>query len=112
MTRVNDMREDDIDGVLENVVYNELMYRYGDVSVCSVGRYEVDFVADPMGKPSYFQVCTSINDESVRSREMRPLMMIQDNYPKTIITYERFILDDIDGVRTVTLMDWLKESIE
>ena len=43
---------------------------------------------------------------------MRPLMMIQDNYPKTIITYERFILDDIDGVRTVTLMDWLKESIE
>lgn len=109
---LNAMREDDIDGVLENVVYNELVYRYGDVSVCSVGRYEVDFVADPMGKPSYFQVCTSINDEPTRNREMRPLKMIQDNYPKTIITYERFILDDIDGVKVVALMDWLKEGIE
>lgn len=109
---LNALREDDIDGILENVVYNELMYRYGDVCICSVGRYEVDFVTDPMGRPSYYQVCTSINDESTRNRELRPLRMIEDNYPKTIITYDRFILGDIDGIKVINLMDWLKEGIE
>lgn len=105
-------REDDIDGILENIVYNELMYRYGNACVCAVGRYEVDFMVDPLGKPSYFQVCTNIGDESTRERELRPLRALPDNYPKTVITYDRFILDDIDGIRIVTILDWLLEWSE
>lgn len=102
-------REDDMDGILENVVYNELIYRYGDVCVCSVGRYEVDFMVDPLHRPSYFQVCMDIKDESTRERELRPLRAISDNYPKTVITYDRFMLDDVDGIRIVNIIDWLKE---
>ena len=98
-----------MDGILKNVVYNELIYRYGDVCVCSVGRYEVDFMVDPLHRPSYFQVCMDIKDESTRERELRPLRAISDNYPKTVITYDRFMLDDIDGIRIVNIIDWLKE---
>ena len=103
-------REEDMDGVMENVVYNELMYRFGNACVCAVGRHEVDFMVDPLGKPSYYQVCMSLNDESTRERELRPLKAIPDNYPKTVITYDRFMLDDIDGIRVVSILDWLKES--
>lgn len=102
---------DDLDGIMENVVYNELVYRFGDVAVCDVGRYEVDFVADPMGTPSYYQVSVSILDPAARERELRPLRAIGDNYPKTVITYDRFPMTDIDGIRIVSLADWLMEDV-
>ena len=107
---VSAYRPDDIDGILENVVYNELNYRYNDVAILSVGGYEVDFVCDFTQKPKYFQVCYSLNSESTLNREVRPLSLIEDNYPKTIITYERYPLDDIDGIRVVNVIDWLLEN--
>jgi len=51
----------------------------------------------------------NISDEDTREREVRPLRAIPDNYPKTVITYDRFILDDIGGIRIVCITDWLKE---
>lgn len=101
----------DLDGIMENVVYNELAYRYGEVAVCSVGQYEVDFIADPMGSPSYYQVSVSITDPATRERELRPLRAIGDNYPKTVITYDRLPVNDIDGIRVVSLLDWLLEGM-
>ncbi len=101
---------DDLDGILENLVYNELRSRHGNVAVCDVGQYEVDFIADPTGTPSYYQVCMNISDPATREREVRPLKALDDNYPKTIITYDRFPTDDIGGIRVVCLKDWLLEG--
>ena len=67
-------------------------------------------MADSEGTPLYYQVCLSIWDESTRERELRPLRSVDDNYPKTIITYDRFPLKDIDGIRIVSLREWLTES--
>ena len=102
-------RQDNIDGLLENVVYNELVYRYGEVCTCSVGDMEVDFIVDPLGDPEYFQVTMNLSDSKTLEREIRPLRELDNNYPKTIIVYDRYPLDDIDGVRIVNLMDWLLE---
>ena len=102
-------RQDNIDGLLENVVYNELVYRYGEVCTCSVGDMEVDFIVDPLGDPEYFQVTMNLSDPKTLEREIRPLRELDNNYPKTIIVYDRYPLDDIDGVRIVNLMDWLLE---
>lgn len=55
----------DLDGIVENIVYNELLYRFGDVSVYDAGPYEVDFVADRMGKPSYYQVSLGVMNPAV-----------------------------------------------
>lgn len=101
---------DDLDGLLENAVYNELTYRYRDVAVCAVGRHEVDFIADPMGSPSYYQVTLSILDPQVREREIRALKELDDNYPKTVITYDSYPVSDIDGIRVVNVIDWMLES--
>ena len=102
--------ETDLDGMLENIVFNELTFRYGRASVCSVGDLEIDFMVDSEGTPSYYQVCLSILDESTRERELRPLRSVKDNYPKTIVTYDRFPLKDIDGIRVISLLEWLTES--
>lgn len=101
---------EDLDGIVENIVYQELRYRYGHVAVLSVDNLEVDFVSDPIHSPMYWQVSLNIGDANTRERELRSLEAIPDNYPKTIITYDRFPMDDIDGIRVVQLRDWLMEG--
>ena len=101
---------EDLDGIMENVVYQELRYRYGDVAVMSVDNLEVDFVSDPIHSPMYWQVCLNIGDAHTRERELRSLRAIPDNYPKTVITYDRFPMDDIEGIRIVQLKDWLLQG--
>jgi len=103
-------RPEDIDGLLENIVYNELIYRYREVCICSVDDLEVDFLADPKGWPKYFQVCTSLADPQTLEREIRPLRELKNSYPKTIIIYEKYPLDEIEGIRVVNIMDWLLED--
>ena len=75
--------------------------------MCDIGGLEVDFVADPMGRPSYYQVCLDMSDSATVEREVRSLKALDDNYPKTIVTYDRYVLDDIDGIRVVGIVDWL-----
>lgn len=103
-------RPDDIDGILENVVYNELRFRYGDVAVGSVGNKEIDFIADPNGKPSYYQVSVNITDATTRDRELSSLIAVHDNHPKTIITMDRYPAREIDGVHIMNVIDWLMEK--
>ena len=100
-------RWEDMDGLLENIVYNELRFRYPEVAVCRTGEHEIDFIADPRGKPSYYQVSLNISDPKTLEREIRPLKDVRDNYPKYIITYDRYLLDDIDGIHVVQIVDWL-----
>ena len=64
---------------------------------------------DAEGRQSYYQVSMSISDAVTRERELRPLRMITDNYPKTVITYDRFPMTDIDGIRVVNIIDFLTE---
>lgn len=104
------MREGEMAGLIENVVFSELMYRYGEVATYDVDGKEIDFIADPKNRPRYFQVCMSIADDATRERELKPLKALGDNYPKTVITLERFPSDDIDGIRIVSLTDWMRED--
>ncbi len=100
-------RPEDMDGILENLVYCELRFRSHEVAVCAMGDSEIDFVTDPRSTPAYYQVCMSLADPATLEREIRPLKAIKDSYSKTIVTYDRYMLDDIDGIRIVSIGDWL-----
>lgn len=100
-------KENDYDGILENIVFNELLYRYKEVATYDVDGMEVDFVTEPNGSPSYYQVCMSIANKETRERELAPLRTLKDNFPKYVITFERFITDEIDGIKIVQIVDWL-----
>lgn len=98
----------DLDGVLENIVFMELLYRYGNAAVMNVDGKEVDFVSfDTEGDPMYYQVSVSILDPETLKRELAPLRAIRDNYPKTVVTLDRYPYDNIDGIRIMNAIDML-----
>ena len=95
---------------LENVVFLELLRRGYEVSIGKVGTTEIDFVARKNDNVYYYQVTASMVEESTFEREMAPLRNINDNYPKTIITLDRFTLGNYEGIQVVNAIDWLLDK--
>lgn len=95
---------------LENVVFLELLRRGYEVSVGKVGATEIDFVARKNDNVYYYQVTASMVEESTFEREMAPLRNINDNYPKTVITLDRFTLGNYEGIQVVNAIDWLLDK--
>ncbi|MEI7902041.1 MAG: ATP-binding protein [bacterium] len=102
-------RDGDISGIMENLVYVELRRRGYRVSVGQWGTQEIDFVAEKNGTPHYFQVTLHLDAQAVVLRETAPLLAINDNHPKTIITLDRMHGDSVDGIKVTSLLDFLSE---
>lgn len=93
--------------ILENVVYLELLRRGYDVYVGKLDEFEVDFVAQNSKGITYFQVALSVRDEKTLQRELRPLQMIKDHYPKALLTMDEDPETHYDGIRRINARDWL-----
>ena len=78
-----------IQGILENIVYWELVRRGFDVNIGKTGDKEIDFVANISGKTEYYQVAYLLADESTINREFSALRSISDNYRKIDMTMDR-----------------------
>lgn len=102
----------DISAPLENIVFFELLRRGWRVFVGSYRDKEVDFIAIREDEIKYYQVSQTIMAEETYSREIGPLKAIGDNYPKTILTMDRFGLGNDSGIRTINLIDWLMGRID
>lgn len=96
--------------ILENIVYLELLRRGYNVSIGKIGEYEVDFVAENPEEIIYFQVTQTLREDAVKEREVRSLENIQDNYEKVILTMDKSINKDINGIKVKNLIDWLLED--
>ena len=92
---------------LENIIYFELLRRGHSVNIGKVGVTEIDFVVRKNDNVMYYQVTASMTEESTFEREMAPLKSIRDNYPKTVITLDRFTLGNYEGIEVVNAVDWL-----
>ncbi|NLF97178.1 MAG: ATP-binding protein [Candidatus Riflebacteria bacterium] len=97
----------DISQALENIVYLELLRRGNNVYVGKEGELEVDFIACSGNQRHYYQVSYLIESEQTREREFRPLRLICDNFPKTVISLDKFKLSDSDGIEHMNLLDFL-----
>lgn len=93
--------------VLENVVYLELKRRYRDVYVGKMNTFEVDFVVETTDGFNYYQVAESVRDTETLARELRPLKLINDNYPKYLLTLDEDDPMDYDGIVGEYVLDWL-----
>ncbi len=100
-------RDTDTGHLLENIVYLELLRRDYRVSIGKVGHTEVDFVAEKQDEKIYVQVTLSLLSEDVRARELRPLLAIDDNYEKIVLSLDRLFISSQDGIKMVNLIDWL-----
>lgn len=93
--------------LLENIVYLELLRRGYKVNIGKTNEYEVDFVAENPNIIKYYQVTQSLQNDEVRERELRSLENINDNYEKIILTMDKTINNDYNGIKVINIVDWL-----
>jgi predicted AAA+ superfamily ATPase len=99
----------DTSHALENVIYLELIRRGYDVFVGKVDSFEIDFIAMNGNIPQYFQVSETTLDPNTLERELRPLKMIRDNNPKTLLTLDPGRPVNIEGIIKKNAIDFLLE---
>ena len=103
-------RDMDAGHIIENIVYFELLHRGYDVAIGKVGDREVDFIATNANKKRYIQITESMNDPVTRERELAPLRKTRDNYEKLIIANNCDNPVTQDGIKVVTLTDFLLDT--
>ena len=109
---VSNRRTNDPPGSLENIVFLELKRRGYDVAVGKYRDYEVDFIAWGSGYTGYFQIAPTLDDDFALRRKTRPLRLLKDAGEKTVLTLDRELPEDADGIRYVNLVDWLQSDGE
>ncbi len=93
--------------ILENIVYLELIRRGYNVSIGQNDTNEIDFVASKQNDIIFIQVCLSLKDESTYTREITPLKMMNNSYPKIILTMDESLEKDDNGIKIIYALDWL-----
>lgn len=99
-------RANDIGGILENIVYLELLRRGYKVYIGKQLSLEVDFVAESREERIYIQVCYVLNENDTE-REFRPLEAIADNYEKMVISTDSWVSFNRNGIRQKNIIDFL-----
>ncbi|AEV29436.1 putative ATPase (AAA+ superfamily) [Sphaerochaeta pleomorpha str. Grapes] len=99
-----------ISGILENIVYNELVRRGYTVYIGKLGTQEVDFVAEQPPRKLYVQVAFKLESEETVQREFAPLLAIRDSYPKFVVTMDQNFHDTLEGVQHIGLHQFLTDE--
>lgn len=99
----------DINLVLENIVYLELLRRGYVVTVGKVGDKEIDFICESQGNRLYIQVAYLLASEETIQREFGVYERVRDNYPKYVLTLDEFDMSR-DGIKHRNIRDFLLEK--
>jgi len=102
-------RDVDRGHILENIVFLELKRRGYNVFIGKVDEKEVDFIAEKASHKMYVQICETLGDDKTLKRELAPLLAIQDNYEKFIITNDKTFVESYEGIKVKNAADWLCE---
>ena len=94
---------------LENVVYNELIFRGYDVYIGNLENAEIDFIATKFNEKIYIQVAYILADNTVIDREFGAYKGIDDNYPKYVLSMDTFDFSQ-NGIIHKNVIDWLLEK--
>ncbi|MDF1521088.1 MAG: ATP-binding protein [Brevefilum sp.] len=98
----------DINRVLENVVFIELLRRGYEVTVGKIDNREIDFIAKKSEEKLYFQVAYLLADADVVNREFGVYQEVFDNYPKYVLSMDQTDFSQ-EGIIHKNILDWLVE---
>ena len=96
----------DINLVLENIVFLELLRRGYTVTVGKAGEKEVDFVCGKRGETLYVQVTYLLASEETVAREFGAYDGIRDNFPKYVVSMDELDLSR-NGIKHRNIRDFL-----
>jgi predicted AAA+ superfamily ATPase len=97
----------DIAGHLENIVYLELLSRGYKVEIGKLNGQEIDFIAHKGTNRIYIQVAYLLNDQKTIEREFSVLEKISDNYPKLVLSMDKYFDRDTNGIQWRNLIEYL-----
>ncbi len=108
---VGGRRANDIEKIVENLVYQHLIRLGYKVTVGQIYATEIDFVGTKGDDTIYVQAAYLISEESTFEREFGNLQKINDNYPKYVISMTPFMdSSKYEGIIHVPLADFLKNG--
>lgn len=103
---LSDGKKMQIGAYLENIVYNELIARGYNVNIGTLENGEIDFIATRFNEKIYIQVAYILTDEKVIDREFNAYNKIDDNYPKYVLSMDKFNISQ-NGIIHENIIDWL-----
>ncbi len=101
----------DYNKVIENLVYQHLIFNGYEVFIGKYGDYEIDFVAQKDNDKMYLQVSYRIINEETHKREFGNLLKIKDNFRKIVVSMDEIIGGDFKGIEHINLLDFLAKEI-
>lgn len=110
--------------IMENIIYNELIYREFSVDVGQVEYFyrgedkkskrlnlEIDFVANKGSQKYYIQSALSVSDEDKREQEVRSLNHVGDSFKKIVVVKDNIIpWHDENGILYVGIERFLLDE--
>lgn len=118
------LRQQEETHILENILYNELLYRgYSvDVGVVEVTEkneegkrskktLEIDFIARKGTEKYYIQSALSMDDPEKQDAELKSLRAVRDSFKKIVISksYGKSWVDD-EGILRINVIDFLLDA--
>ena len=110
ITNLLEEKQQNIGGILENIVYMEFLRHGYNIAVGRIKNYEVDFICRKHNRKVYVQVCFQLASKEIEDREFRPLKLIDDNFEKFVISMDDFDFSQ-DGIKHLNMIKFLKEFI-
>ena len=100
-------RNIDMGHILENQIFLELKRQHFTVYTGRNLDAEIDFVAKNQTSLFYIQVAETVKDEETLKRELAAFKNIPDSYPRILITMDRNLNSDFNGIRNINALDFL-----
>lgn len=112
--------------LLENIVYNELIYNgytvnvgtYDKIEKNKLGQsvrktYEIDFLASKGNREYYIQVSSDLSNEDTKQREIKPYISLNDQIQKIIVINKPINeMRDSNGFTIIGISDFLLRFIK
>lgn len=94
-------------GVLENLVYFELLRRDYKVNMVKYNSHKIDFLGVRPDRKVYYQIVKNLNDDDLLNEKLKDLESIKDNYEKVIICFDKTHTKNIKGIKITNIIDFL-----
>ena len=104
-------RADDIEKMVENLVYQHMVRLGYEVKIGQLYSTEIDFVGTKGDDVVYVQAAYLITEEKTFNREFGNLMSIKDNYPKYVISMTPYMESSKwEGIIHIPFVEFLKNG--
>ena len=99
----------DINQILENIIYIEMLRRGYEVKIGKINDLEVDFICTKYDEKIYIQVTYLLASPETIEREFSVLELIKDNFPKYVVSMDQFDMSR-NGIKHYNIIDFLLEE--